>query len=162
MGENVAYRCLPTLDYPRKFPHSQLDTKTYLGPGALLTQVTRAGRSHVASNPEEFPSQQLLDSAALRRAVAALLGQARAGAGFLGMSGSGRKVGGGAGTTAAAAWQWCDVVIVHGSQALDVDLLPPGAFGLGPAEALSAYVDTVPQVKLEARRAGASCDGERS
>lgn len=56
------------------------------------------------------------------------------------MSGSGADV------AATSEWQWCNVVIVYGSEALDVGLLPPGRVGLGPAEAISVFVDTVPQV----------------
>ena len=69
--------------------------------------------------------------------MAALLGQARAGAG---LSGSG------AGIATTSEWQWCNVVIVHGSEALDVGLLKPERVGLSPAEAISVFVDAVPQV----------------
>lgn len=51
-----------------------------------------------------------------------------------------------AGVGVAPACQGCDLVIVHGSEALDTDILSPEGFGLSPTEVLSVFVDTVPQV----------------
>lgn len=83
--------------------------------------------------------------------MATLLGQARAGIGFSAVTNGGsRAAAGGAGIagpgTPAAAWPSFDVVVVYGCDALDVELLPPGGFGLASAEALSVFVDLVPQV----------------
>eukprot|EP00904_Undaria_pinnatifida_P009758 jgi/Undpi1/5912/HiC_scaffold_2.g01186.m1 len=114
-----------------------VDTKTYLKQGASPKHVAGTRRSKSAAS---YRAPQHLDSTALGRAVASLLGQARAGAG---LSGSGADV------AATSEWQWCNVVIVYGSEALDVGLLPPGRVGLGPAEAISVFVDTVPQVCVD-------------
>lgn len=128
---------------------AQVNTKTFVQQrthSAHPTVIGR-GRAPVAGNvPELRACPQTLDSSALRRAVAALLGQARAGAGLLGMSN------GGGGSSPSAGWHWSDVVIVHGSEALDVDLLPPRGFGLGDSEAISVFVDNIPQVDLRGSR----------
>lgn len=89
---------------------------------------------------------------ALGRALTTLLGQARSGAGLSGVNtgGSGAAAGehGVADLRSAAEGQrLCDIVVVHGGEALDVELLQPGKFGLGPAEAVSVFIDLVPQVR---------------
>lgn len=104
------------------------------------TVIGRGRAPVVGSVPELRSCLQTLDSSSLRKAVAALLGQARARAGLLGMSN------GGGGSSPSAGWHWSDLVIVHGSEALDVDLLPPRGFGLSDSEAISVFVDNIPQV----------------
>lgn len=126
---------------------AQVDTKTFVHQRTHPTHpaVMGRGRAPAAGNVPELRScPQTLDSSALRRDVAARLGQARAGAGLLGMSN------GGGGSSPGAGWS--DVVIVHGSEALDVDLLPPRGFGLGDSEAISVFVDNIPQVGFEAKK----------
>lgn len=91
--------------------------------------------------------------------MAALLGQARAGVGLsVGTDGGTRAAAGQSGVAGlgvhGAGWPWCDVVVVYGSEALDVELLPPRKFGLAPAEALSVFVDLVPQVCGSSRTSG--------
>lgn len=136
--------CTSHLLIPLPLPplYFQVDTKAYPRHGTPSTHSADIGRSRAAGNPSSARKHQHLDSAALGRAVAALLGQARAGAGML----EGEAEAGGEDDSAAAAWKWCDVVIVHGCEALDVDLLPPRRVGLGPTEAILVFVDTVPQV----------------
>lgn len=133
----MSYYPLSPPPRPPLFPHAQLDTKSYLRQGTSRKHVAGTGRGKTPTTVAASLAPQRVDSTALGRAVAALLGQARAGAG---LSGSGP------GIAAASEWQWCDVVIVHGSEALDVGLLPPGRVGLGPSEAISVFVDAVPQV----------------
>lgn len=119
------------------FLRAQLDTKAFLRTGTSRKDVAGTGRTKKNTIVAASRAPQHVDSTALGRAVAALLGQARAGAG---LSGSRASI------AAASEWQWCDVVVVHGSEALDVGLLPPGRVGLRPAEAISVFVDAVPQV----------------
>lgn len=107
------------------------------------TRDTSARRNY--SNSNAVPPSQV-DALALARVLATLTIQARAGTDSLRVN-AGRIAdinGGVVGVTPAC--QGCDVVIAHGSEALDNDLLSPESFGLSPTEVLSVFVDAVPQV----------------
>ncbi|CAM9767830.1 unnamed protein product [Hapterophycus canaliculatus] len=119
---------------------TMLDTKNFLRPG------TGVGQGQPTVNPAAPFSRQQLDSTALGRAIAALLGQARVRDGVPGITNGGGRSGSGAG---ADTRQWCDVVVVFGCEMLDLELLPPADFGLGPTEAMSVFVDILPQVNVD-------------
>lgn len=121
----------------------QLDTETFMNQATTQTRILSPGQACTGGTPMSSPH---LDSPALSSALAALLGQARASGGLQGLGGGTR-----AGETGAAMRQWCDVVIIHGSQALDLAALSPEGFGLSQAEAMSVFVDTVPQVRIHRR-----------
>ena len=103
------------------------------------------------SNSSPPTSHQHLDSVALGGAISTLIGQARSGAGLSGVNNGGNGAAAGEHDVAGLTWaaggrQRCDIVVVHGRDALDTELLRPGKLGLGPAEAVSVFVDLVPQV----------------
>ncbi|CAM9511356.1 unnamed protein product, partial [Choristocarpus tenellus] len=79
-----------------------------------------------------------VDVPALRNTLAALLGQARAGArdevSRRDRLGNGKDL-------SAAAGDWPNILIVHGSAALDRSLLLPHGFGLTLKEVFALYVD---------------------
>lgn len=79
-----------------------------------------------------------------------LLGQARSGVGLSGVNIGGSGAAAGEHDVAGVrvgGRKRCDIVVVHGCEALDIELLQSGKFGLGPAEAVSVFVDLVPQVR---------------
>lgn len=117
---------------------SQLDIKKYLRQGVSPTYDASTRRNHSTS---AAVSSSQVDASVLTRTLAALMIQARAETDSLRVD-----VGRAAGVGVAPACQGCDLVIVHGSEALDTDLLSPEGFGLSPTEVLSVFVDTVPQV----------------
>lgn len=117
---------------------SQVDIKTYLRQGALPTYNASTRRYH-STSAVGYSSQ--VDASVLTRALAVLMIQARAETESLRVDAERA-----AGVGLAPACQGCDLVIVHGSEALNTDILSPGGLGLNPTEVLSVFVDTVPQV----------------
>lgn len=130
--------------------YAQLDTGKYPWNGAPQDQV--AEQVDPISNSSPPVSHRRLDSVALGRAIGSLLEQARSGAGLSGANSGGNGAAAGEHDVAGLTWamggrQRCDIVVVHGYGALDIELLQPGKFALGPAEAVSVFVDLVPQVR---------------
>lgn len=127
------------------YRYAQLDTGKYLSDGASPVAAEVDHRESISSSSPPA-SHQRLDSVALGRAVTALLGQARSGAGLSDVNDGGSRGVAGEHGVAGLERSRCDIVVVHGCEALDIELLLPGKFGLGPAEAVSVFIDLVPQV----------------
>lgn len=141
-----------------------MDTRKYLWDGAYQGQgVPEEGQRDAIYSSSPAASHKNLDSVALGRAVATLLVRSRCGAGLFGVGNGGDGAAGGdhgaAGLGAATEGrQWCDIVVVHGCEALDIEFLPPGKLGLAPAEAVSVFVDLVPQVRWSEFGLGQAAD----
>lgn len=131
---------------------AQVDASNYVNQAASTTQAP--GTLNTPAGVATTSPPQHCDAAALAHDLAGFLGKARAGIESPGLSTSDTI--GENGATTGASCHWCDVVLVHGSEALDPDLLHPEGFALGPAGALSVFVHTTPQVS-SARRTWGSC-----
>lgn len=90
-----------------------------------------------------MPSLGYLDSA-LRDVLASLLGKARTEVRLpsLGIS----DIASVPGADLISEIERCDTVIVHGSEALDVDLIPSGVLDLSLGGVFFVFVNTSPQV----------------
>ncbi|CAM9687376.1 unnamed protein product [Ectocarpus sp. 8 AP-2014] len=130
-----------------------VNTRNYRRPEAPEARAEACmGQSQPHASSSASVSNQQLDSAALGRVVAALLGKDQDGGGFP----SGNNNGGGAvsdGNAVAGARatsrEWHDIVVVHGCSALDAELLSMEDIGLRPAKAIKVFVDVVPQVSVD-------------
>ncbi|CAN0424172.1 unnamed protein product [Ectocarpus sp. 12 AP-2014] len=148
----VASRLCVELTIKGKSP-AVVNTQNYRRPEAPEARAEAyMGQSQPHASTSASVSNQQLDSGALGRVVAALLGQDQDGGGFP----SGTNNGGGAvsdGNAVAGARAtlrgWHDIVVVHGCSALDAELLSMEDIGLRPAKALNVFVDVVPQVCVD-------------
>lgn len=133
---------------------SQLDTGNFLwdrtSQGHVAAEVGHRGLISCSPPPT---SHQHNDSVALGGALVALLKEARSGASLSDVNRGGSRAAAGdhgatgLGAAAEGRQKSCDIVVVHGCEPLDNELLPPDKFGLGPAEAVSVFIDLVPQVR---------------
>ncbi|CAM9841068.1 unnamed protein product [Ectocarpus fasciculatus] len=148
----VASRLCVELTIKGKSP-AVVNTQNYRRPE---TSEARAeadmGQNQPHASSSASVSNQQLDSAALGRVVAALLGQDQDGGGFPSANNNGGRA---ASDGNAVAWaratsrEWYDIVIVHGCNALDAELLSMGEIGLSPAKAVKVFIDVVPQVCVD-------------
>lgn len=130
--------------------HAQVNTQNYRCPEAPEARAEPyMGQSQPHASSKAFTSNQQLDSAALGRVVAALLGQDQDGGGFLSANNDGGRAASDGNTVAGAgatSREWYDIVVVDGCNAFDAEILTMGAIGLSPARAIKVFVDVVPQV----------------
>ncbi|CAM9556352.1 unnamed protein product [Ectocarpus sp. 8 AP-2014] len=148
----VASRLCVNLTIKGKSP-ALVNTQNYRRPEAPEARAEAyMGQSQPHASSSASVSNQQLDSAALGRVVAALLGKDQDGGGFpRGNNNGGGAVSDGNAVAGARATSrgWHDIVVVHGCSALDAELLSMEDIGLRPAKAIKVFVGVVPQVSVD-------------